>query len=106
MRFNCSFWPPLSLVLRIINNFFVEFVLLLRVGLVAVSVGKVIVWLSNFLLSIAIIQHCGASILLLAVVFQKVGLTKQIPIGVCTDLLRFSEIFRANLTLETMSMEK
>ena len=105
MRFNCRFWPSLSLVLRIINNFFVEFVLLLRVGLVAVSVGKVIVWL-RFLLSVAIIQHCGASILLLAVVFQKVGLTKQIPIGVRTDLLRFSEIFRANLTLETMSMEK
>ena len=105
MRFNCSFWPSLSLVLRIINNFFVEFVLLLRVGLVAVSVGKVIVWLS-FLLSITIIQNCGASILLLTVVFQKVGLTKQIPIGVRTDLLRFSEIFRANLTLETMSMEK
>ena len=105
MRFNCSFWPSLSLVLRIINNFFVEFVLLLRVGLVGVSVGKVIVWLS-FLLSITIIQHCGASILLLTVVFQKVGLTKQIPIGVRTDLLRFSEIFRANLTLETMSMEK
>ena len=86
MRFNCSFWPSLSLVLGIVNHFFVEFLLLLRVGLVGVSVGKVIVWLS-FLLSIAIFQDCGASILLLAVVFQKVRLTKKIPIGVRTDLL-------------------
>ena len=86
MRFNCGLWPSLSLVLGIVNNFFIEFVLLLGVCLIAVSVGQVVLWLS-FLLSIAIIQHSGASILLLAVVFQKVRLTKKIPIGVRTDLL-------------------
>ena len=87
MRFNCSFWPSLSLVLGIVNHFFVEFLLLLRVGLVGVSVGKVVVEWLDFLLSVAIIQDCGVSILPLAVVFQKVRLTKKIPIGVRTDLL-------------------
>lgn len=91
MRFNCSFWPSLSLVFGIINNFFVKVVFLLRVSLVGVSIGKAGV--VCFLLSITIIKDCGGVVLLLAVVFQKVGLTKKIPIGVRPNLLRFTEIF-------------
>ena len=105
MWFYGCFWSSLTLVFRVINNFFIQILLLLGVPFVQVSVRKILFIL--FITFTFIKQTSMSSIVqVVTMVLQKVSLTKKIPILVTANLFRLSEILRTDRTLETMAMEK
>ena len=105
MWFYGCFWSSLTLVFRVINNFFIQILLLLGVPFVQVSVRKILFVL--FITFTFIKQTSMSSIVqVVTMVLQKVSLTKKIPILVTANLFRLSEILRTDRTLETMAMEK